>query len=93
MMMTVMAMMAGNDDVLLFSRAIYSDADIYLLDDPLSAVDAHVGRHIFDNCIMKYLRHKVRILVTHQVQYLKEGFKILVLKEVLDINIFIIVLS
>ncbi|KAK8407821.1 hypothetical protein O3P69_002393 [Scylla paramamosain] len=63
------------------ARAIYNDADIYLLDDPLSAVDTRVGRHIFDKCIMKYLRHKVRILVTHQVQYLKEASKILVLKE------------
>ena len=31
-----------------FSRAVYCDADLYLLDDPLSAVDSHVGKHIFD---------------------------------------------
>ena len=33
------------------ARAVYQDADVYLLDDPLSAVDAHVGKHIFDNIV------------------------------------------
>lgn len=54
------------------ARAIYKRADIYLLDDPLSAVDAHVGKHIFQECIVHFLRDKTRILVTHQLQYLKE---------------------
>lgn len=45
------------------ARACYADADIYLLDDPLSAVDAHVGRHLFDRCVMGLLRSKSRILV------------------------------
>ncbi|XP_042212324.1 ATP-binding cassette sub-family C member 4-like isoform X2 [Homarus americanus] len=63
------------------ARAVYYDADIYLLDDPLSAVDTHVGRHLFDNCIMKHLKHKARILVTHQLQYLKPASQILVLRE------------
>ncbi|XP_017866361.1 PREDICTED: probable multidrug resistance-associated protein lethal(2)03659 [Drosophila arizonae] len=52
------------------ARAVYRKADIYLLDDPLSAVDTHVGKHIFDRCIRDFLSNKIRILVTHQLQYL-----------------------
>ncbi|ALC47144.1 CG11897 [Drosophila busckii] len=54
------------------ARAVYRKADIYLLDDPLSAVDTHVGKHIFDKCIRDFLANKIRILVTHQLQYLFE---------------------
>lgn len=61
------------------ARAIYRDADIYLLDDPLSAVDTHVGKHLFDECIRKYLKGKTRILVTHQLQFLKEADQIVIL--------------
>ncbi|CAL8307591.1 unnamed protein product [Merluccius merluccius] len=63
------------------ARAVYQDADIYLLDDPLSAVDAEVGRHLFEKCICGVLKNKPRILVTHQLQYLKAADQILVLKE------------
>ncbi|XP_014851229.1 PREDICTED: multidrug resistance-associated protein 4 isoform X5 [Poecilia mexicana] len=63
------------------ARAVYRDADIYLLDDPLSAVDAEVGRHLFEECICGLLRKKPRILVTHQLQYLKAADQIVVLKE------------
>lgn len=52
------------------ARAVYRKADIYLLDDPLSAVDTHVGKHIFEKCIRDFLSNKIRILVTHQLQYL-----------------------
>ncbi|XP_051154764.1 probable multidrug resistance-associated protein lethal(2)03659 isoform X2 [Leptopilina boulardi] len=61
------------------ARAVYSEADIYLLDDPLSAVDTRVGRLIFQQCINDYLRGTTRILVTHQFQYLKNVAKIYVL--------------
>ncbi|ELT96689.1 hypothetical protein CAPTEDRAFT_132588, partial [Capitella teleta] len=54
------------------ARTLYSDADVFLLDDPLSAVDAAVGRHIFNECIQGYLKEKTCVLVTHQLQYLKE---------------------
>ncbi|XP_018565514.1 probable multidrug resistance-associated protein lethal(2)03659 [Anoplophora glabripennis] len=53
------------------ARAVYKEADIYLLDDPLSAVDTHVGRQLFDQCICGYLKDKCVVLVTHQIQYLK----------------------
>nr|CAH7729852.1 unnamed protein product [Callosobruchus chinensis] len=53
------------------ARAVYKEADIYLLDDPLSAVDTHVGRELFENCISGYLKDKIVVLVTHQLQYLQ----------------------
>ncbi len=64
-----------------FFRAVYRDADILLLDDPLSAVDAPVAKHIFERCILEYLSAKIRVLVTHQVQFIEKATKILVLKE------------
>uniref|UniRef100_A0A4W3I4Q7 ATP binding cassette subfamily C member 4 (PEL blood group) n=1 Tax=Callorhinchus milii TaxID=7868 RepID=A0A4W3I4Q7_CALMI len=63
------------------ARAVYQDADIYLLDDPLSAVDAEVGRHLFEQCITGILQNKPRILVTHQLQYLSAATHILIIKE------------
>ncbi|KAJ9575183.1 hypothetical protein L9F63_025865, partial [Diploptera punctata] len=61
------------------ARAIYRNADIYILDGPLSAVDSHVGKLVFDDCIKSYLKNKTRILVTHQLQYLQEADFIIVL--------------
>ena len=62
------------------ARAVYANADIYLLDDPLSAVDAHVGKNIFNECICKALQGKTRILVTHQLQHLHNVDTIIVMK-------------
>lgn len=64
------------------ARAVYSSADIYLFDDPLSAVDTHVGKHLFEQCIKGYLQDKTRILVTHQLQFLKQADIIVILSEV-----------
>ncbi|XP_064623538.1 ATP-binding cassette sub-family C member 10-like [Lineus longissimus] len=63
------------------ARAIYQDKEIYLLDDPFAAVDIHVAQHIFSNCIMGILRHKTRLLCTHQTQLLKHADLIIVLEE------------
>uniref|UniRef100_A0AAA9TPH6 Uncharacterized protein n=1 Tax=Bos taurus TaxID=9913 RepID=A0AAA9TPH6_BOVIN len=62
------------------ARAVYQDADIYLLDDPFSAVDVEVSRHLFEQCICQALREKITILVMHQWQYLKAASWILILK-------------
>lgn len=64
------------------ARAVYSDSDIYLLDDPLSAVDSHVGKHIFDNVIGPngMLANKTRVLVTHGISFLPQTDHIYVLK-------------
>lgn len=62
------------------ARAVYSDADIFLLDDPLSALDAHVGKNIFENCLCKYLGKKTILLVTHQLQHLSKCDQILLLE-------------
>jgi ATP-binding cassette, subfamily C (CFTR/MRP), member 4 len=54
-----------------FARAIYANADIYLLDDPLSAVDPKVAKHLFDRCIKLILKKKAVLLVTHLLNYIQ----------------------
>ncbi|KAL4641040.1 canalicular multispecific organic anion transporter 1 [Arapaima gigas] len=65
------------------ARAAYSSADIYLLDDPLSAVDSHVGRHLFEKVVgpRGLLKDKTRILVTHGVNFLPYVDEIVVLTD------------
>jgi ATP-binding cassette subfamily C (CFTR/MRP) protein 1 len=63
------------------ARAIYFNADIILMDDPLSAVDAHVGRHIMDNAICGLLKNKCRILATHQLHVLDRCDRIIWVEE------------
>ncbi|XP_055301713.1 ATP-binding cassette sub-family C member 4-like [Sitodiplosis mosellana] len=68
-----------------FARALYRKADIYLIDDPLSAVDTHVQSHLFNKCIGPngYLarQNATRILVTHQLHFMKEADWIVVMKD------------
>ncbi|KAG0313169.1 hypothetical protein BGZ99_009032 [Dissophora globulifera] len=65
------------------ARAVYSRADVYLFDDPLSAVDAHVGRAIYDRVIgpKGLLAGKARVLVTHQIQYLAQSSLVMMLRD------------
>lgn len=52
------------------ARAVYSDRDIFLMDDPISAVDANVKRKLMLNVILGHLKDKTRVLVTHAIEYL-----------------------
>lgn len=63
------------------ARAVYANKDVYLLDDPLSAVDARVARHIFSKCIKGKLKDKTVLLVTHGLQFLAECDEVLYIKE------------
>ncbi|XP_035902428.1 probable multidrug resistance-associated protein lethal(2)03659 isoform X2 [Anopheles stephensi] len=69
------------------ARAVYRKTDVYLLDDPLSAVDAHVAKHLFELCIGNggFLKRRnpnaTRILVTHQIHFLKQADWVIVMKE------------
>ena len=59
------------------ARALYADKDIYMFDDPISALDANVGMKVMKNCIIKHLSGKTRILVTHALQYVSFSDRII----------------
>ena len=63
------------------ARAVYQEADIYLLDDPLSAVDMKVGKNIFDNCVRGFLSDKIVVMVTHHLQYVRQADKIVIMRD------------
>ncbi|GAA6021728.1 hypothetical protein JCM11491_001395 [Sporobolomyces phaffii] len=72
----------GQKQRISIARLLYSDdAEIVLLDDPLSAVDAHVGAHLFNEAILGTLRSKTRILVTNAIHLLPEADSVVVIKE------------
>ena len=62
------------------ARTIYNEPDIYLFDDPISALDANVGKKIMKNCIVQYLKGKTRVVVTHALSYLKYMDRIIYMK-------------
>ncbi|XP_054728886.1 probable multidrug resistance-associated protein lethal(2)03659 [Anastrepha obliqua] len=62
------------------ARAVYRQADIYIFDDPLSAVDAKVAKRLLSNCFQDYLSTKIRLMVTHRVYNLKEADWIILLE-------------
>ena len=61
------------------ARAVYANADVYLLDDPLSAVDFRVGQHIFEKCIKELLRNKTRMMTSHHEDHMKDADEVIVL--------------
>ncbi|KAJ6840809.1 putative ABC transporter C family member 15 isoform X1 [Iris pallida] len=73
-------MSGGQKQRIQIARAVYQDADIYLLDDPFSAVDAHTGTQLFQDCLMGILKEKTIIYVTHQVEFLPAADLILVMQ-------------
>ncbi|KAK6934570.1 ABC transporter-like, ATP-binding domain [Dillenia turbinata] len=71
----------GQKQRIQIARALYQDADLYLLDDPFSALDAHTGTHIFKECLLRLLATKTVIYVTHQIEFLHAADLILVMKD------------
>jgi len=63
------------------ARALYSERDVYLLDDPLSALDVQVGKSVFRQAIMEYLRGKTRVVSTHNLRVLKYFDHIVIMDE------------
>ncbi|KAK4724050.1 hypothetical protein R3W88_026829 [Solanum pinnatisectum] len=73
-------MSGGQKQRIQIACAVYQDADIYLLDDPFSALDAHTGMHLFQECLMRVLKDKTILYVTHQVEFLPAADLILVMQ-------------
>uniref|UniRef100_A0A8C4WSK5 ATP binding cassette subfamily C member 10 n=1 Tax=Gopherus evgoodei TaxID=1825980 RepID=A0A8C4WSK5_9SAUR len=61
------------------ARAVYQEKEIYLLDDPLAAVDADVANHLMQKCILGVLKHKTRILCTHRTEFLEKADTLLLM--------------
>lgn len=71
----------GQKQRIQIARALYQDADIFLFDDPFSAVDAHTGLHLFKECLLGILASKTVLYVTHHIEFLPSADVILVLKD------------
>ncbi|KAF8938179.1 hypothetical protein BGZ58_001414 [Dissophora ornata] len=71
----------GQKQRISIARAVYADADVYIFDDPLSAVDAHVDHQIFEQALTSILASKTRILVTNGVNHLQDVDQIVVIKQ------------
>ncbi|XP_062186348.1 ABC transporter C family member 3-like [Phragmites australis] len=71
----------GQKQRIQIARALYQDADIFLFDDPFSAVDARTGLHLFKECLLGFLASKTVIYVTHHVEFLPSADVILVLRD------------
>ena len=71
----------GQKQRISLARACYAQADVYLLDDPLSAVDSHVARHLFEQCIVGALGGTSRVLVTHKLELLPHADHVVVMRD------------
>lgn len=71
----------GQQQRINLARAIYANRDVILMDDPLSAVDAHVGRHMFEHAICGVLKNKTRILSSHNLDVLRRCDRVLWLED------------
>lgn len=71
----------GQKARLSLTRAFYFDSDIYLLDDPISALDSKVSKKMWSNILSKLRKRKTVIMVTHQVAYLYDCYRIIIMKE------------
>ncbi|OIW00626.1 hypothetical protein TanjilG_09107 [Lupinus angustifolius] len=71
----------GQKQRIQLARAVYNDSDIYFLDDPFSAVDAHTGTHLFKKCLMQLLSEKTVVYATHQLEFLEAADIVLVMKD------------
>ncbi|XP_062096642.1 ABC transporter C family member 12-like isoform X2 [Humulus lupulus] len=71
----------GQKQRISIARAVYSNADVYIFDDPLSALDAHVARQVFNKCIKQELQGKTRLLVTNQLHFLPQVDKIVLVSD------------
>eukprot|EP00760_Papus_ankaliazontas_P035929 PhM_4_TR8090/c0_g1_i1/m.51764 len=71
----------GQKQRISMARAVFSERDVLLLDDPLSAVDAHVGHSLFHDCICGALEKTTRVLVTHQVHFMPFADSIILVKD------------
>ncbi|KAM3622612.1 uncharacterized protein V6R79_001000 [Siganus canaliculatus] len=71
----------GQKARLALARAVYMDKDIYLLDDPLAAVDADVAEHLMNKCIMELLSGKTRILCTHRIEFVNKADTVVLMED------------
>lgn len=69
----------GQKQRISIARAVYDDADVYLFDDPLSALDTEVGMRVFRDCIKNLLNDKTRVLVTHQLSVLPDVDRVIIM--------------
>ena len=71
----------GQKTRLMIARAVYSEAEIYIFDDPLSALDAYVGMNLFKEVFCNYLQNKTVVISTHSLQYLNMFDRVIFMEE------------